>query len=284
MPKLDEMRTGARLSRRSLTKAAGVAVGALAALSAKPPSASADDNNEGGGGSGGGGRCFLRGTRIHTATGYRKVEDLAIGDFLPTVFGAMRPIQWISSHSFTRSDRRAPWPHEARPVRIAQAAIDDNVPDADLYLTASHALFIDGALVPVGNLVNGTTITLDDADEVERLEYFNIKLENHDVIEAQGASCESLLEVGETDATFADYCRKYGPPKTGEAPCAPLLSFNGGRSEVKSRLRSAISLWIDRRQPLDVIRDRLEERGIALRRSAMLAGSILDRGETQRSS
>jgi hypothetical protein len=45
-----------------------------------------------------------------------------------------------------------------------------------------------------------------------------------------------------------------------------LLSYNGGRSEIKSRLRSAMSPWIDRRQKLDIIRDELEDGGIVLPR------------------
>jgi len=49
-----------------------------------------------------------------------------------------------------------------------------------------------------------------------------------------------------------------------------LLSFKGGRNEIKSRFRSAISPWIDRRQKLDIIRDELEERGIALLRQSEL--------------
>ena len=49
-----------------------------------------------------------------------------------------------------------------------------------------------------------------------------------------------------------------------------MLSFKGGRNEIKSRFRSAISPWIDRRQKLDIIRDELEERGIALLRQSEL--------------
>ena len=45
--------------------------------------------------------------------------------------------------------------------------------------------------------------------------------------------------------------------------CAPQLAFAGRRREVASRLRSAVAPWFDRRQPLDLIRDRLEERGFA---------------------
>jgi hypothetical protein len=69
---------------------------------------------------------------------------------------------------------------------------------------------------------------------------------------------------------IAEYLRRYGPPATQEAPCAPLLSCTGARREIKSRLRSTISPWIDHRQKLDVIRDELEERGIALSRQEEL--------------
>lgn len=48
----------------------------------------------------------------------------------------------------------------------------------------------------------------------------------------------------------------------------PLLSFGGGRGELHSRLRSAAALVVDRRQPIDLIRDALEERGLALARAA----------------
>ncbi len=275
MAYFDKAPNGARRTRRSVTKAAGIALAALVALSARAKSASAQDNQHGEGGGGDSGvPCFLRGTKILTSKGHRNVEDLRVGDFLPTVFGGMSPIEWIGCYGFKKSDSDNPWPDEAKPVRIMRSALDDNVPDAELYLTASHALFIDGVLVPVGNLINGTTITLDDADEFDRLEYFHIKLETHDVIEAQGALCESLLEIRETDAMFGDYIRKYGAAKTKETPCAPILSFNGGRNEIKSRLRSAVSVWLDRRQQLDVIRDRLEERGIALGQNTTLPESF----------
>lgn len=38
--------------------------------------------------------CFQRGTAIQTVDGDRKVEDLAIGDLLPTTFGGTRATQW----------------------------------------------------------------------------------------------------------------------------------------------------------------------------------------------
>ena len=133
-----------------------------------------------------------------------------------------------------------------------------------MYVTKAHALYIDGVLVPAGDLVNGTTITLYDASEHNELEFFHVELARHDVIYAEGAPCETEMKGDESAVNFARYLRQDALLATQEVPCAPLLSFNGGRSEIKSRFRSAISPWIDRRQKLDIIRDELEERGIAL--------------------
>ena len=220
-----------------------------------------DDGGKGGRGSGNSGNCFMRGTSIRTVNGDRNVEDLKIGDLLPTMFGGNRPIQWIGRHSTKKSDPSKSWVKDALPVRIAHSAMAPNVPQADLFVTQSHALFFDGVLVPAGCMINGTTITLYDAREYDELEFYHIKLESHDVIYAEGAPCETLLQVDECAANFAEYFRIYGVPTSEPRPCVPLLTYDGARSEIKSRLRSALSPWIDRREKIDVIRDHLEEIG-----------------------
>jgi len=230
--------------------------------------AAAGGNNNGGnnnGGNNGGSNnnngqtsCFLKSTTIQTAEGDRKIEDLVVGDLLPTVFGGTRPIQWIARYPFRRSNPAKAWVREVLPVRVARSAIAPNIPNADLYVTQSHALLIDGVLVPAGHLINGTTITLYDADALDELEFFHIKLEAHDVIYAEGAPCETLVDVDENAVNFAEYLRR-----NQEARCAPWVGF-GPRIEIASHLRSAIAPWLDRRQKLDIIRDRIEERGIAV--------------------
>ena len=123
-------------------------------------------------------------------------------------------------------------------------------------MTAGHALFIDGVLIPAGMLINGETIIRHEAaNECDELEFFHVKLESHDVIYAEGAPVDTLLTVDECAVNFADYFRAYGPPASEGTPCAPRVSFGGGRGELTSRMRSAISPWLDRRAPLDVIRD-----------------------------
>ena len=211
-------------------------------------------------------QCLLRGTNIQTASGERKVEGLAVGDLLPTVFGGVRPIQWIGRFPIKKSDPSRPWPKQAWPVRIARSAIAPDVPDANLFVTRWHALLLDGLLIPAGNLINGTTIRLDEAREEDKLEFFHIKMESHDAVYAEGTPVETMGRVDESAVNFAEYFRLYGVPETEEIPCAPRVSYGGRRGELKSRIRSAISPWFDRREPIDIIRDRLEERGIALTR------------------
>jgi hypothetical protein len=210
---------------------------------------------------------------IRTADGDRKIEDLAIGDLLPTMFGGTRAIQWIGRYRFKKSDASKPWVKGVLPVRIVRSALGPNNPRADLYVTQTHALFIDGVLVQAGSLINDTTIMLYEAREYDELDFFHVKLASHDVIFVEGTPVETLLNVDENALNFAEYVRRYGTPKAEEAPCVPVISCLGIRSELKSRVRSAISPWLDCRKQVDTIRDRLEERGILLSRQLALADS-----------
>lgn len=209
-----------------------------------------------------GGNCLLRGTAIRTASGSRKIEDLAIGDLLPTMFGGTRPIQWIGHYPIKKSNLSKPWPKDARPVRIARSALAPDVPEADLYVTQAHGVFVDDVLISAGYLVNETTITLCKMSELSKLEFFHIKLETHDVIYAEGAPVESLLNVEESAINFADYFRMHGMPTGDETPCVPFLS-NWRRGGLRSRLSSAMS-WNDERRRIAAIRNRLKQRAVAL--------------------
>jgi hypothetical protein len=228
-------------------------------------------NGNGKGKGGGKGNCFLKGTKILTAEGERKIEDLALGDLLPTMFGGLRPVQWIGRYPIKKSDPSKPWVKDALPIRIARSALGPELPHADLYVTGYHSLLIDGVLAPAATLINGTTIVRDEEREYDELEYFHVKLESHDVIYAEGVLAETLLEVTESAVNFADYLRQYGTPATDEARCAPYVYAFGGRDELKSRFRSALSPWIDLRNEADKFRDRIEELEVMISGSEALA-------------
>ncbi len=276
MQALENLLTGLQSSRRNLIRISAIVASAIIA---KTTPATADDSNNDNNDDNNNDdnnddnnrrrSCFLKGTTIRTADGDRKIEDLALGDLLPTVFGGTSPIRWIGRYRFKRSDPTKAWVKDVLPIRVARSALGPDVPHADLYVTTTQALLMDGVLVAAGNLINGTTITRYDARELDELGFFHIKLELHDVIFAEGAPCETLLNVDENATNFAEYLREYGPPATKETiSYAPLLRYGGRRNEIRSRFRSAISPWIDRRQRVDIIRDKLDARGIALLRQS----------------
>jgi hypothetical protein len=237
-------------ARRNALKAASL-VGAFLATSAlygqatAAPGGNGNGNNGNGNGNGGnnqGGNCFARGTQIRTREGYRPIETLAAGDEVAVRFGGFAPIKAMVSH--TLNSAAGKWVGESNlPVLVRRGALGENSPNADLCLTALHSVYVDGFLMPVGDLVNGTSITFEATDGRDGLDFFNIELDGHDILDAQNAFCESLYSAA-------------------TKRCAPLLRFNGGRSQLRSRMRSVASLVVDRRQPIDIIRDKLEERGV----------------------
>jgi hypothetical protein len=249
---------GAQRTRRNIVKAGPILASAVAVSLATTRNVLAKDKDKV---KHKDANCFLKGTKIQTAEGGRQIETLAVGDLLPTMFGGLRPVQWIGRYPLRKSDPSKPWVKDALPVRIARSALAPHLPRADLYVTAAHSLLIDGVLVPAEMLINGTTITRYEASETDELEYFHIKLESHDVVYAEGVPAETLLNVEESAVNFAEYLRQYGTAATDEDRCAPHIHIWGGRIELKSRLRSALSPWIDLRNRADVVRDQLEERG-----------------------
>lgn len=270
MSDLEQVSTALQTSRRHLVKIGGLVATAIFAGAVSPQSAVADrpgNKCDGDGDDDDRHCCFLQGTVIETVEGPRAIEDLSPGDRLLTVFRGASPIRWIARTSHKRDDLSRPWNRDLMPIRIARSALGPDVPRADLYVTRSHALFFDGILMQAGSLLNGTTITTDEAGDRNELLYFHIKLEAHDVIYAEGASCESMLNVDVSAANFSDYIERYGVPVPNERPCVPIMSA-GGRSEIRSRLRSAAAPWIDRRQQRDIVRDQLEQRGIMLSRQS----------------
>lgn len=213
-------------------------------------------------------QCFLSETRIATPGGEVAIDNLRIGDRVATEAGEARAIRWIGRITV---DRRgdAPWHSDAMPVRVMKDAFGKGSPHRDLYLARSHMVHLNGVLIPVGDLINGRTITAVDVPG-DQLVYYHIELEAHDVLIAEGAPCESFLTTAEKLASFDnadEYYALHGAP-ADMAPCAPLAAFVGGRSELKSRLRSAIAVVVDIREPRDVARDHVERRAIELAKAA----------------
>ena len=144
--------------------------------------------------------CFLCGTRIVTPSGDMAVEALRIGDLVQTHVGAAKPVRWIG-----RGRARGV-------VTVRAGALADRVPCRDLRVTKGHSLFLDGALIPVENLVNGRSIVREE----RAAQVFHLALEAHEVLIADGAAAESYRDDG-NGALFDGPV----PAWTRQPPCAP---------------------------------------------------------------
>ncbi|HEV8677950.1 MAG TPA: Hint domain-containing protein, partial [Stellaceae bacterium] len=175
--------------------------------------------------------CYCRGTLILTPAGEVAVEDLAIGDLVMTLSGAARPVKWIGRRAYDGrfvADNRA-----VLPVRITAGALADGVPARELRVSPGHALYFDGELVRAEHLLNGATIVQEAAGE--RVEYFHIELETHDILFADGAPAESYADcdnrgkfhnAGEFAALYPDDAREHWQY------CAPLLQWEAAGTDA----------------------------------------------------
>jgi autotransporter-associated beta strand protein len=168
--------------------------------------------------------CYLRGTRIATPEGEVEIEHLRRGDMVMTRKGARR-IKWIGEQRYARrflKDNR-----DMLPVCITAGALAEGVPARDLFVSPGHAMLLDGVLVLARDLVNGVTITQFWAPE--EVHYFNIELNSHGCVLAEGAwaetyaDCPGLRAKFHNAASFHDLFPEHVVPAAPRL-CAPRVS------------------------------------------------------------
>ena len=180
--------------------------------------------------------CYRRGTLILTDNGEVAVEDLAIGDHVMTFSGVAKPVKWIGHRAY--DGRFVAGNRAILPIRIAAGALANGVPARDLRVSPGHALYIDGVLVQAEQLINGATIIQETV--VDRIEYFHIELDAHDIIIADGAPAESYIDCDNRGKfhNAADFAQLYpDDDRPHWQYCAPLLDWHSPESTV---IRAAI--------------------------------------------
>jgi hypothetical protein len=205
--------------------------------------------------------CFRAGTRIATTGDETPVEQLAIGDRLQSMFSAQSAVRWIGRRRVACD--RHPQPDQVWPVRVRAGAFRDNTPHRDLWLSPDHAVFVDDVLIPVGYLVNGTSIAQHAVDEVT---YYHVELEHHDVLLAEGLPAESFLDVGDCRefsnggliSLFPDLsASNAGAAALREAMgCAPVVITGPVLETVRLRLNARAATINPQAATEPVLRDR----------------------------
>jgi len=143
--------------------------------------------------------CFLRGSLIRTASGWRPVEALRTGDLVPTLDHGTQPVLWVGSR---RLDAHAlDLCPQNRPIRIAPGALGAGQPARPLIVSPQHRVLIRSrvarriagqpeVLVAAVHLIGlpGITVLRQPAP----VTYWHVLFEGHELIEAEGAWAESL--------------------------------------------------------------------------------------------
>lgn len=182
--------------------------------------------------------CFAAGTRILTNAGPIAVERLRVGDLVQTAHGDMRPIVWLGHRRIDCA--RHLRPHRVWPIRIAAHAFGPGRPERPLFLSPDHAVFANGALIPIRCLVNDTTIR-----QVRRgaVGYWHVELPSHDVLLAEGLPAESYLDVNDRASFDGGMVAMLHPDFASgvwEAnACAPIIVSGPELEAVRDGTRSA---------------------------------------------
>ena len=97
-----------------------------------------------------------------------------------------------------------------------------------------------GVLIEARDLVNGVTVI--QAETVERVEYFHIELDTHDVVLAEGAPSETFMD-DDNRAMFHNADEYHALYRENVAPaaaryCAPRLDDGYEVEEVRRRIAS----------------------------------------------
>lgn len=143
--------------------------------------------------------CFCKDTLIETAHGTQKIQNLRVGDIIPTASNGLQKIRWIGRRDYGPADlKNKP---KLRPVRIVAGALGNGLPRRDLLVSRQHRMLLsskiarrmfgtEDVLVSAIKLTELPGIFVDE--DVQNVAYFHILFDRHEVITAEGAPSESL--------------------------------------------------------------------------------------------
>lgn len=134
--------------------------------------------------------CFAHDTQIETRDGKVAVQDLCVGDLVRTKDNGLQPIRWIGSRTVDAVGRFAP-------IVIAADVLGNDRP---LVLSPQHRVMLGGwqaeLLFGVPEVLVAAKHLVDDKGILRReggtVTYFHMMFDQHEIVYADGAPCESF--------------------------------------------------------------------------------------------
>lgn len=148
--------------------------------------------------------CFCSGTEIKTPSGERLIDEIEIGDIVCTSQGDL-PVKWVAKRTIKRTLTPTKQYQDHMPTRIEAGSLGNQKPYADLLVSGSHGLFVDGKIVNACFLENGINIykdpTLSNKSEIK---YYHLEFDNEVLVTANGIQACSYVNKGNR-RTFDNY-------------------------------------------------------------------------------
>ena len=173
--------------------------------------------------------CFVAGTQIRTPQGERAIETLQPGDLISTANG-VKPVKFVSRNTRHFNELLAVG---KSPIRVAASAFGAAGPTADLLMSPSHALCLEGTLIEAAALLDHAGVSRVDEWQSQQLTYFNIELEQHELIWANGALTESYFSSYRSNGfsrqswdNFDEYRALYGDGELMQELPMPRIAFS----------------------------------------------------------
>jgi hypothetical protein len=186
--------------------------------------------------------CFVAGTQIRTPQGERAIETLQPGDLISTANG-VKPVKFISRNTRHFNELLAVG---KSPIRVAASAFGAAGPTADLLMSPSHALCLEGTLIEAAALLDHAGISRVCEWQSQQLTYFNIELEQHELIWANGALTESYFSSYRSNGfsreswdNFDEYRALYGDGELMQELPMPRIPFS---RQLPAALRAKLQI------------------------------------------
>ncbi|MDJ0821256.1 MAG: Hint domain-containing protein [Paracoccaceae bacterium] len=151
--------------------------------------------------------CFTPGTQILTATGYRAIETLRIGDLLVTRDDGLQPLRWVGSSTVRAAGNHAP-------IRIAPHVFGGGM--GSLLVSPQHRMLLEGyqtellfgeaeVFAAARHLVDGHGVRVEEGGMVT---YIHLLMDRHQVIFAEGVATESFHVAERGLSALSDTARE----------------------------------------------------------------------------